>query len=249
MAGRRRDHRHAARSRREHRTLARARPRPGISSSVSASSTGVPARPRHLRELALRPHARRCLPVGLERGRYGHTGGGDRRARPRGRRARVGRRGALRAPRGDHRVHELGGDVLLCSPYKFFGPHLGLACVRPDLLEGWRPYKVRPQQRPRRRAARDRHAPARVAVRLRRGARLPRTRSAGASSPRMSASSASASSTACPPAGGCTAPRRWRRACPTFSLSPPDERPAEAAARLAEAAGLRSGTATTTRSR
>jgi cysteine desulfurase family protein (TIGR01976 family) len=38
----------------------------------------------------------------------------------------------------------LGADVLICSPYKFFGPHLGLAFGRAELLERWRPYKVRP---------------------------------------------------------------------------------------------------------
>jgi cysteine desulfurase family protein (TIGR01976 family) len=35
-------------------------------------------------------------------------------------------------------------DVLICSPYKFFGPHLGIAYGRAELLERWRPYKVRP---------------------------------------------------------------------------------------------------------
>ena len=35
-------------------------------------------------------------------------------------------------------------DVLLCSPYKYFGPHMGLAWGRPELLGQWRPYKVRP---------------------------------------------------------------------------------------------------------
>jgi selenocysteine lyase/cysteine desulfurase len=35
-------------------------------------------------------------------------------------------------------------DVLICSPYKYFGPHLGLAFGRAELLESWRPYKVRP---------------------------------------------------------------------------------------------------------
>ncbi|HEX6663301.1 MAG TPA: cysteine desulfurase-like protein [Gaiellaceae bacterium] len=35
-------------------------------------------------------------------------------------------------------------DVLICSPYKFFGPHLGVAYGRGDLLERLRPYKVRP---------------------------------------------------------------------------------------------------------
>jgi cysteine desulfurase family protein (TIGR01976 family) len=41
-------------------------------------------------------------------------------------------------------VQELGVDVLLCSPYKFCGPHLGLAYGRHDLLESWRAYKARP---------------------------------------------------------------------------------------------------------
>ena len=35
-------------------------------------------------------------------------------------------------------------DVLLCSPYKFFGPHMGLAFGKRELLERLRPYKVRP---------------------------------------------------------------------------------------------------------
>jgi cysteine desulfurase family protein (TIGR01976 family) len=41
-------------------------------------------------------------------------------------------------------VMELGCDVLLCSPYKFCGPHLGIAYVRRELAETWRPYKARP---------------------------------------------------------------------------------------------------------
>ena len=41
-------------------------------------------------------------------------------------------------------VGDLGCDVLLCSPYKFCGPHLGLAYVRRELAETWRPYKARP---------------------------------------------------------------------------------------------------------
>jgi cysteine desulfurase family protein (TIGR01976 family) len=48
------------------------------------------------------------------------------------------------APHGPIDVAEVGADVLICSPYKFFGPHLGLAFVRHELLETWRPYKVRP---------------------------------------------------------------------------------------------------------
>jgi cysteine desulfurase family protein (TIGR01976 family) len=41
-------------------------------------------------------------------------------------------------------VAALGVDVLICSPYKFYGPHLGLAFGRAELLERLRPYKVRP---------------------------------------------------------------------------------------------------------
>ena len=48
------------------------------------------------------------------------------------------------APHGPIDVRELDVDILLCSPYKFCGPHLGLAYARRTLLEGWRPYKVRP---------------------------------------------------------------------------------------------------------
>jgi len=41
-------------------------------------------------------------------------------------------RGALRA------------DVVLCSPYKVFGPHMGFAAVRRDLAEAWPADRVRP---------------------------------------------------------------------------------------------------------
>ena len=48
------------------------------------------------------------------------------------------------APHGPIDVAATGIDVLLCSPYKYFGPHLGVAFARAELLERWRPYKVRP---------------------------------------------------------------------------------------------------------
>jgi cysteine desulfurase family protein (TIGR01976 family) len=47
-------------------------------------------------------------------------------------------------PHGPIDVEAAGADVLLCSPYKFYGPHLGLAYVRRELAESWRPFKVRP---------------------------------------------------------------------------------------------------------
>jgi cysteine desulfurase family protein (TIGR01976 family) len=52
------------------------------------------------------------------------------------------------APHAPIDVRELRADVLLCSPYKYFGPHLGLATVRADLAAQWRTYKVRPATHP-----------------------------------------------------------------------------------------------------
>lgn len=47
-------------------------------------------------------------------------------------------------PHGPIDVSAWDVDVLLCSPYKYFGPHMGLAFGKRGLLESWRPYKVRP---------------------------------------------------------------------------------------------------------
>jgi cysteine desulfurase family protein (TIGR01976 family) len=59
--------------------------------------------------------------------------------------------GALAAVDGVHfaqhralDLHGLDADILACSPYKFFGPHLGVLSVRRELLETWTPYKLRP---------------------------------------------------------------------------------------------------------
>jgi cysteine desulfurase family protein (TIGR01976 family) len=38
----------------------------------------------------------------------------------------------------------IGADVLTCSAYKFFGPHVGVTAVRRDLLESLDVYKVEP---------------------------------------------------------------------------------------------------------
>jgi cysteine desulfurase family protein (TIGR01976 family) len=48
------------------------------------------------------------------------------------------------APHGPIDVGAVGADILICSPYKFFGPHLGLFFGRKETVERWRPYKVRP---------------------------------------------------------------------------------------------------------
>jgi cysteine desulfurase family protein (TIGR01976 family) len=48
------------------------------------------------------------------------------------------------APHEPMDVRAIDADVVLCSAYKFCGPHLGIAFGRRDLLESWRPYKARP---------------------------------------------------------------------------------------------------------
>lgn len=48
------------------------------------------------------------------------------------------------APHGTIDVRSLDCDFLACSPYKFFGPHMGCIYGKRDLLMRFRPYKVRP---------------------------------------------------------------------------------------------------------
>jgi cysteine desulfurase family protein (TIGR01976 family) len=48
------------------------------------------------------------------------------------------------APHGPIDVQALGVDFLVCSSYKFFGPHAGILYGRYDLLEELKAYKVRP---------------------------------------------------------------------------------------------------------
>jgi len=48
------------------------------------------------------------------------------------------------APHGPIDVASLGCDILVCSAYKFFGPHIGVMYGRHELLERLFAYKVRP---------------------------------------------------------------------------------------------------------
>jgi len=48
------------------------------------------------------------------------------------------------APHGIVDVQDLGCDFLVCSPYKFFGPHMGVLWGREEILLQLDPYKVRP---------------------------------------------------------------------------------------------------------
>src|SRR6267142_1732832 len=48
------------------------------------------------------------------------------------------------APHGPMDVKALDCDFLVCSPYKFFGPHMGTLYGKKEHLERFKPYKVRP---------------------------------------------------------------------------------------------------------
>jgi len=48
------------------------------------------------------------------------------------------------APHGPIDVQATGCDFLVCSAYKFFGPHVGILYGKLELLEGLKAYKVRP---------------------------------------------------------------------------------------------------------
>jgi cysteine desulfurase family protein (TIGR01976 family) len=47
------------------------------------------------------------------------------------------------APHGVMDVQEVGCDFLVCSAYKFYGPHYGILWGKLDVLESLEPYKVR----------------------------------------------------------------------------------------------------------
>ncbi|MER9434363.1 MULTISPECIES: cysteine desulfurase-like protein [unclassified Mesorhizobium] len=47
------------------------------------------------------------------------------------------------APHGLIDVQELGCDFLICSAYKFFGPHMGILWGRHDVIDDLKPYKCR----------------------------------------------------------------------------------------------------------
>jgi cysteine desulfurase family protein (TIGR01976 family) len=52
--------------------------------------------------------------------------------------------GVHATPHGPPDVADIDADVYLCSAYKFYGPHIGVALVKKELLEELHPYKVTP---------------------------------------------------------------------------------------------------------
>ena len=65
--------------------------------------------------------------------------------------ARAKSAGALVAVDGVHFAQhrsigfrDLGADMVTVSPYKVFGPHLGMVAAKPEILDAWDAYRVRP---------------------------------------------------------------------------------------------------------
>ena len=89
------------------------------------------------------------------------------------------------AARADRRRAQFGVDVLICSPYKFFGPHLGVAFARRELIGVVAAVQGAPRAgRAARQALRDGHAAVRAARRLRRRGRVHRVARLGRRSSR-----------------------------------------------------------------
>jgi cysteine desulfurase family protein (TIGR01976 family) len=67
--------------------------------------------------------------------------------------ARAKAAGALVAVDGVHIAQHrsidlaaLGADIVTVSPYKVFGPHMGMVAATPAVLDAWDPYRVRPAE-------------------------------------------------------------------------------------------------------
>ena len=123
----RRDRRHRPRPRRQRRRRGCASPRTtGSSCARAAGARRRDARRRRARGAARRPHARRRVHARVERGRVRSPtrGASPRAAHDAGALAWADARALRAAPPARPRARS-ALDVLLCSPYKFFGPHLG----------------------------------------------------------------------------------------------------------------------------
>ena len=140
-------------------------------------------------------------------------------------------------------------DVLLCSPYKFFGPHMGMAFGRRELLESLRPVQGAPRaERAGRPPLRARHAAARAPRRLRGRGRVHRLARLGGDRGARAAARRAVPRRA--PAGGraLRAARRWRARPDVRVQSRRAARPRRSPTSSRRARSP-SGTATTTRSR
>ena len=133
-----------------------------------------------------------------------------RRDRPRGRRARLGRRRPLRPARPDRRRRARRRRPRSARRTSSTG-HTSASRSGNARSGAWRPYNVSPR-RPIPGPVRDRHARARAACRLVAASSTSKLVGWDASA-RTSRARSSGSSTGCPTMPLCTASRRWTSAC------------------------------------
>ena len=180
--------------------VGRARRRPRLRGRLGRRHSRAASRSRRSRAEARRPRPRRRVRRVVERGRDDHR----RRRASRSSRippARSAGSTPSSTPRTSRSTYRRSAATCYSArPYKFCGPHLGLAYGRHDLLESWRPYKARPRRvGSGRTEVRARHRRRTSCSRASRRRSATSSRSAGCPrSPRTSASSGSASSTALP---------------------------------------------------
>ena len=131
-------------------------------------------------------------------------------------------------------VEALGCDALACSAYKWFGPHVGILCGRPEVLEELAARQAAPLIRRGARPLGARHAAVRVAGRRPRGGRLRAVRRLGASSARTRTRCSPPRSTAWAPCRTSRVYGAARDRAPTLMFNVAGRTSDEVAAALAE---------------
>ncbi|MFO1092265.1 MAG: aminotransferase class V-fold PLP-dependent enzyme [Planctomycetaceae bacterium] len=113
--------------------------------SSTSPSTRRTARSTSAASKALSHHAPSSSPSACasNAGRHDQSRPAHRRPRP-NRSALTWIDAVHYAPHGLIDIKAIGCDFLVCSAYKFFGPHVGIFWGRRDLLEQIQPYKLRP---------------------------------------------------------------------------------------------------------
>ena len=147
LVARRRGRRHAARPRRQRAPVGdRGRARRSDGALGRARSRHARAARRRDRGRALRAHALGRGDRGVERDRHRARARRDRRRCAR-RRARISIDAVAAAPHRPLDLRALGADTLVCSSYKWYGPHVGILCGAPGLLAELVPDKLEPVAR------------------------------------------------------------------------------------------------------
>ena len=160
----------------------------GLTVHVAAATDELHVDYDDLERKLVRQDPRRRLRARLERDRLGRRRPADLPRSPARPARSPGSTPSTTRPTSRSTSSELGCDVLLCSPYKFCGPHLGIAYLRAEVAERWRPYKARPSSSsPLGRRFETGTLPVRAARGLPRHDRLPRLARRHGSAPRLRA--------------------------------------------------------------